>query len=272
MAAYAIRGGDEGKRRLDLLAQIMAPTTSALLAEVGVRSGINCLDLGCGGGHVTRCLAELVGAGGRVTGLDLDAVKLAAARDEGDRAGHRNLDFRVANVAEWAEPDTYDLVYGRFILSHLADRQAMVRRMSAALRSGGVLVLEDIDFTGAFCYPPNAAFARYCELYCAVIGRRGGDARLGPQLPGLCLDAGLEGVQVRVVQPVHSGVAPEKALMLSTLVNIGDAVIAEGLATAAELEATVLQLGSFTDDPRSVVSLPRVVQVWGRRPGTPGVR
>ncbi|MGH7517047.1 MAG: class I SAM-dependent methyltransferase [Gemmatimonadales bacterium] len=155
MAAYAIRGGDEGRRRLDLLAQIMAPTTSALLAEVGVRSGINCLDLGCGGGHVTRCLAELVGAGGRVTGLDLDAVKLAAAWDEGDRAGYRNLDFRVANVAEWAETDTYDLVYGRFILSHLADRQTVVRRMYAALRSGGVLVLEDIDFAGAFCHPPT---------------------------------------------------------------------------------------------------------------------
>ncbi|MGH7517046.1 MAG: hypothetical protein ACREOC_06200 [Gemmatimonadales bacterium] len=56
--------------------------------------------------------------------------------------------------------------------------------------------------------------------------------------------------------------------MLSTLVNIGDAVIAEGLATAAELDATVLQLRSFTDDPRSVVGLPRVFQVWGHRPGT----
>ena len=36
MATYAIRGGVEGKRRLDLLAQTVAGTTHALLAEVAV--------------------------------------------------------------------------------------------------------------------------------------------------------------------------------------------------------------------------------------------
>ncbi len=141
--------------------------------------------------------------------------------------------------------------------------------MCAALRNEGVLVLEDIDFAGSFCHPPNRAFTRYCDLYCGVIARRGGDAMLGPRLPGLCVDAGLEGVQVRVVQPVHSGQAPEKALSLSTLVNIGDAVVAEGLATTAELEETVRELGAFTDDPRSLVGLPRIFQVWGRRPSAP---
>jgi SAM-dependent methyltransferase len=266
MPGYAIRGGDEGKRRLDLLAQVMGPTTSALLAEVGVPAGATCLDLGCGGGHVSRCLAELVGPTGRVVGLDLDSVKLAAARNDAARAGHRNLEFRTANVLEWSEPDTYDLVYGRFILSHLSDRPAFVRRMGAAVRRSGVVVLEDIDFAGSFCYPPNPAFSRYCELYSAVIARRGGDANLGPQLRGLCLDAGLEDVRVRAMQPVHGGRAPENALVLSTLVNIGDAAIAEGLATPADLEEILVQLTTFTNDPRSVVSLPRIFQVWGRRP------
>src|SRR5687768_14944243 len=115
MTSYAIRGGEEGKRRLDLIAQAMGPTTIALLAEVGIPPGAHCLDLGCGGGHVSRCLAGLVGANGRVTGLDLDSVKLAAAREQCEQEGHRNVVFRVANVDQWAESDTYDLIYGRFI-------------------------------------------------------------------------------------------------------------------------------------------------------------
>ena len=86
MTTYAIRGGVDGKRRLDLLAQTMAPSTRALLDEIGVSAGAACLDLGCGGGHVSRYLAELVGPMGRVLGLDFDAVKLAAARDECDPA------------------------------------------------------------------------------------------------------------------------------------------------------------------------------------------
>ena len=60
MSGYAIRGGDEGRRRLDLLARTMAPNTEALLARAGIRVGMRCIDLGCGGGHVSRYLAQRV--------------------------------------------------------------------------------------------------------------------------------------------------------------------------------------------------------------------
>jgi cyclopropane fatty-acyl-phospholipid synthase-like methyltransferase len=76
MSGYAIRGGDEGRRRLDLLARTMAPNTEALLARAGLRAGMRCIDLGCGGGHVSRYLAECVGAAGLVIGLDIDDIKL----------------------------------------------------------------------------------------------------------------------------------------------------------------------------------------------------
>ena len=39
-----------------------------------------------------------------------------------------------------------------------------------------------------------------------------------------------------------------------------------GLATAAELDATVAELQAFTDEPQTILSLPRIFQVWGRRP------
>ncbi|MGH7515238.1 MAG: hypothetical protein ACREOQ_20225 [Gemmatimonadales bacterium] len=48
--------------------------------------------------------------------------------------------------------------------------------------------------------------------------------------------------------------------------NIADTVLAEGLATREELDAAVASLTALTDDPRSVVGLPRIVQVWGRKP------
>ena len=265
MTTYAIRGGLEGKRRLDLLAQIMAPTTHMLLADAGVGTGSVCIDLGCGAGHVSRFLAELVGPAGRVLGVDLDSVKLDSARETCARAGLSNVEFRTANVADWHEAETYDLVFGRFVLSHLANRPAVVRRMHSALRPGGRLVLEDIDFGGAFCYPANPAYDSQCALYRAVIARRGGDAMVGPQLVGMCRDAGLEQIQVRIVHPVHTGHEPGKAMSLSTLENIADAVIAEGLATGADLADTIRELATFTDDPDSVIGCPRVFQVWGRR-------
>jgi hypothetical protein len=41
----------------------------------------------------------------------------------------------------------------------------VLRRMCSALTATGMVAIEDIDFAGCFCHPPNAAFTRYCELY-----------------------------------------------------------------------------------------------------------
>jgi len=58
---YAIRGGKEGKTRLDLLARVLQPTTMQLLDGVGLVRGMKCLDFGCGGGHVAILIAGIVG-------------------------------------------------------------------------------------------------------------------------------------------------------------------------------------------------------------------
>jgi SAM-dependent methyltransferase len=267
MTGYAIRGGAEGTRRLDLLAHIMGPSTAELLAEAGIRVGDSCLDVGCGGGHVTQLLARLVGPAGRVVGVDIDQVKIATAQAAAAEAGLSHATFRVGNVTQLGETTSYDLVYCRFILSHLPDPTALVQRFAGLVRVPGRLVLEDIDFGGAFCHPPNQAYRRYCELYEAVVQRRGGDARLGCRLVELCQLAGLGEIAVRVVHPAHTGSVPEKALMLSTLINIRDAVLAEGLASAHDLDGVIADLQAFTNDPRSLIGLPRVVQVWARRFG-----
>jgi hypothetical protein len=36
--------------------------------------------------------------------------------------------------------------------------------------------------------------------------------------------------------------------------------------TRAEIDAIVRELYEYAADPRTVASLPRIVQVWGRRP------
>src|SRR5262245_15100259 len=55
-------------------------------------------------------------------------------------------------VLEWRESSSYDVVYGRFILSHLPDCQRVLATLRDALQPGRVVVLEDIDFFGAGGY------------------------------------------------------------------------------------------------------------------------
>src|SRR5262249_32126212 len=148
------------------------------------------LDLGCGGGDVTLGIARMVGSSGRVTGIDMDAVKLDHAR----RGALDHVEFRVGNVYEWSENCVYDAIYTRFLLTHLHDVPGALARMRQALKPGGVLIVEDIDFTGSFCHPWCGAYERYVNWYREVVRRRKGDADIGPKLHGYFVNAGMQGV------------------------------------------------------------------------------
>ena len=151
-----IRGGREGYDRLLLLARASWPATAALFGRAGIRAGMQCVDLGCGGGEVTFELARLAGGGGSVTGVDMDEVKLAAQKAAVVR-GVSNVEFLAGNVNDWDEPGAYDVVYARFLLQHLSEPVDMLRRMWAAARPGGRVIVEDPDFDGWCCHPPLPA-------------------------------------------------------------------------------------------------------------------
>jgi ubiquinone/menaquinone biosynthesis C-methylase UbiE len=264
MTRYIIRGGVEGKKRLEVLARVMWPTTARVLQEAGLTPGMRCLDLGCGGGDVTLQLATSVGPQGHVTGVDMDETKLELARQTAARMGLANIQFRQSDVHDWMEESRYDFIYSRFLLTHLVDPLGMLRQMLQAVRPGRVAVVEDMDFGGSFCHPQCAGFDAYVRLYRAAAKRQRADADIGPKLYGMLLEAGWRDVKVSVVQPVFAS-GEGKQIALLTLINIADSLLDEKLVTEAELQSAIDDLTRFTDDSCTLASLPRVFQLWGRR-------
>jgi predicted O-methyltransferase YrrM len=251
MSNYALRGGVRGAERLRLLASVKWPTTSTLLDRIGLHKGMRCLDVGCGIGAVTLRMAQAVGRGGRVVGLDIDRECLSLASEEARRLG-----LRVA----------YDLVFGRFILTHLRQPETALAGMARAVRPAGVVAIEDIQFAGHFCYPPCAAFDRYVALYQQVVQRKGGDPNIGPRLLEILIDAGLEEVTLEVIQPTFCR-GEGKQIAAVTMDHIREAVVRAGLGSDEEVTNIVSELESFARGSRSLMALPRVFQVWGKRRG-----
>ena len=70
--AYSIKGGRAGRERLRVLNNIRQRGTLDFLDGIGVRPGMSCLDVGCGGGDVAREFARRIGVTGQVLGLDMD--------------------------------------------------------------------------------------------------------------------------------------------------------------------------------------------------------
>jgi ubiquinone/menaquinone biosynthesis C-methylase UbiE len=259
---YAIRGGKEGKERLDLLARVMLPTTLQLLERVGLNTGMKCVDVGCGGGHVALLMAGIVGHEGRVIGTDTDDEILALARN--DAAKVANVEFQHVDACACSWHSEFDLVYARFLLSHLSTPENCLAAMVKACRPGGTIVIEDTHFSGSFCWPPCAAYEEYVKLYQKAVEHGGGDSNIGPKLPAMLRRAQIQAVELNAIQPTH--IRGEGKLMAPiTMARISDALIAAGLATKDEVQQILDRLNKIAADDETVMSLPRIFQVWGKR-------
>jgi SAM-dependent methyltransferase len=259
---YMIRGGLAGRERLRVLARAVRPTTTALLDRVGIPPGAQCLDVGCGGGDVSIELARRAGAGGHVLGIDLDEAKLELARAEAAASG-MDVEYRRADICQDDVGTGFDVVYLRFVLTHLRDPAAACQRLRDAARPGGLVIAEDIEMGISFCFPQSPEHDRSVEIYRATGRARGVDPDIGPRLPRLLLGAGLEHGGVTAVQPV--GMAPAgaeadiKAIPALTLENIAPAAIEEGTSDAGEIAAVGEALRRLAADPLTLIGLPRIV-------------
>jgi SAM-dependent methyltransferase len=263
MADYTIERGVGVRERMNLLARAHAPGTTSLLDMIGIEAGARCVDLGCGGGHVTLELARRAGPSGAVLGVDLDEELLQLARAEATAQQIENITFRFGSVEEFCDGEL-DLAFARMLLSHLRDPSALVARMVGAVRPGGVVVVEDVHFNGCFTEPACRGYDRWVDWFKEAVRRSGGDLDIGPRLPAMLRAAHLGDVGVRVVQPAQID-GPVKQLQQLTMAKVRSAVLAAGIVTPAEYDEAHADLKAFTDAEGTLVASPRMIQAWGRR-------
>ncbi|BDG10744.1 methyltransferase domain-containing protein [Anaeromyxobacter paludicola] len=157
-----------------------------LVAFAGLPPGARLLDAGCGPGLVAEAFLE---AGYAVEGVDLSADMVARARARCARFGARASFSQGSLFGLAAGP--FDAAVSRFVLHHVEDPLAFLRRQAALLRPGGVLVA--CDHSGD---PDPAAAAWHQEIERAR--DRTHTRNLPPgELVDLLARAGLEALSLR---------------------------------------------------------------------------
>jgi len=173
---YALGHSEIAATRLGMVARVFEPATRALLREACPAARNLAVDLGCGPGHTTALLAEVVGCR-RTVGLDFSAEFIERAQG---RASDR-VAFQVHDVTVIPFPvGPADLVYCRLLLTHLRDPTGLFAQWATQLAPGGLLMLEEVESIAT----NSPALERYLEILDRMLQSQSNRLYIGSELEG----------------------------------------------------------------------------------------
>src|SRR3954452_20684872 len=257
-AGYALDSAWHAERdRLDSLTSPYDARTLERCERLGLSAGWECLDAGAATGSLAAALAERVGPAGRVTALDADTRFLAPLASERLTVVEADLTAGELPVGD------FDLVHARLVLEHLPERDRVLAALAAAVRPGGWLLVEDLDWSTAMVVdPPSELHERVARACLTLFSAPAYDPYYGRRLPRRLAAAGLgdvgthaESVQVRAHR--ERGV-PQWELLADQL---APGLLAQGLVDQADLE----RFHALWHDGESVCFAPLLVSSWGRK-------
>jgi SAM-dependent methyltransferase len=181
--------------RLAVLAEVFKEATASFLMRVRDERQQLAVDLGCGPGFTTLLLDEVVTAE-RVIGVD---SSVAFVEEAAQRLGPR-AEVLCADVLDLpAEVRDADLIFARFLLTHLAKPIAAIEYWLDRLSPAGVLAIQETESI----WTDEPTLTRYLELQRRMLEANGNLLYVGP----LIADAGrahgtvLQDDVVRVTPP-----------------------------------------------------------------------
>ncbi len=149
------------------------------------------VDLGSGAGFDCFLAARQVGPSGRVIGVDMTPEMLARARDNADKGGYGNVEFRLGEIESLPVADaTADVVISNCVINLSPDKPAVLREAFRVLRPGGRLAVSDVVAIAAM---PDG-IAGDPELLCGCVAGAAPVADLTRWLEA----AGFTGIRIRV--------------------------------------------------------------------------
>ncbi len=127
---------------LHLVPAVFETWATEVIQHAQPRPGDTVLDVACGTGVVTFAFARMVGASGRVIGIDINPGMLRIADRVRNALSVTNVSFRNVDAQDLPYPDgAFDRVVCEHALMFFSDKARAVREMYRVLSRGGRMVI-----------------------------------------------------------------------------------------------------------------------------------
>jgi ubiquinone/menaquinone biosynthesis C-methylase UbiE len=226
-----------------------------------ILAGQTVVDLGCGGGSLTRKLAASF-PGAQFIGLDLRPEIIEAAKQRAAQSKLLNTDFRTTNACstEGLDVANVDGIFCRFLMEDLPDASQALRNMHSSLKSGGWACSTERLNSFYKVYPPSSAIeSAWTSIYKHFETEFGAKPNITKELPTLFEQAGFKNVKVQGHSSVISSTTPGDVyewyvtMALDLVEGSIEMLSKEGLETEATLKRAVADYRELLASPYSFI-------------------
>lgn len=260
---YLLGTGDQEIARLGLQHRVWRPRVLDAWRRAGITMGTRVVDAGAGPGFAALDLAEIVGPSGKVHALERSRNFLDHLEETARRRGLENIE--TANLDLVTDPlpaHGADAFWIRWVLAFVSDPQAVLGKLAATLRPGGVAVIHEyLDYSTWSFAPDTPAQKEFLDFVIQDWRAAGGEPDIGRSLPRLLPKAGL---RIKELRPIVDVITPSNFVWhwpASFVDTYPDHLASVGKVDPAWAERVKSDFRAAEADPDTVMVTPMVLEV-----------
>ena len=251
--------------RLRAQARLWDPTSLALFDRLGVRSGLDILEIGPGQGSLHMELRRRVR--GPVDAVEQSPAFAARLIRLCTRDGFGPGRIQVSSLMDAKlPPNHYDMIFARWVFLFLAEPEQHLKRLVRALKPGGLIALEDYHRDSFALIPRPPEWLDFIAADRAFFASQGSDANIGARLPELYRKAGLEIVETVPTIKIGRPGSPVWKWLSTYFLGVMDRYAGPAPFTKADAARLRRRWLAAAREKTSLMIAPTVLDVVGRKP------